>query len=244
MPRGDAMKECHGTRIGQIVAFATASVRLTPATKIGKSLPSQAAASEQGNGMEPALTGATIAVERSLGGLIKVAGFGVLTGVLTPLAQWGIDKLDAGLGDLRIAVIALPFALLVLALVRRAGNPWWAALIGAVVTMISFVCAVNAAIWTDAQIFDAGKLLRNTFAGIAGGFVGAGMMALGLGLLVPSGTRRVIAWLPMLIIGTIAGSLLAIDNELGLDIVSLLFPVWQAGVAVGLATALQRTTDN
>jgi hypothetical protein len=48
------------------------------------------------------------------------------------------------------------------------------------------------------------------------------------------------AWRPMLVTGTIAGALLALDNALDLDLTSTLYPVWQAGVAVTLAMALQR----
>jgi hypothetical protein len=61
-------------------------------------------------------------------------------------------------------------------------------------------------------------------------------MTLGKGLL-PSGPRDPAAWLPMLVIGTVAGALLALDNALDLDLASVLYPVWQAGVAVGLAMA-------
>jgi hypothetical protein len=64
-------------------------------------------------------------------------------------------------------------------------------------------------------------------------------MALGICLL-PSGPRDVVAWLPMLITGTIAGALLALDNALDLDLTSSLYPVWQASVAVALAMALRR----
>jgi hypothetical protein len=46
----------------------------------------------------------------------------------------------------------------------------------------------------------------------------------------------------MLVIGTAAGALLALDNALELDLASVLYPVWQAGVALGLAMALQRIT--
>jgi hypothetical protein len=45
----------------------------------------------------------------------------------------------------------------------------------------------------------------------------------------------------MLLTGTLAGALLALDNALELDLTSVLYPVWQAGVAAGLATALRRT---
>jgi hypothetical protein len=67
------------------------------------------------------------------------------------------------------------------------------------------------------------------------------VMALGIGLL-PAGPRDVAAWLPMLLIGTIAGALLALDSALELDLTSVLYPVWQAGVAAGLAMALPRPT--
>jgi hypothetical protein len=74
------------------------------------------------------------------------------------------------------------------------------ALAAAVVTMIPFVCAVNAAIWIDVQV---GGCRQGICAGLAGGFVGAGVMALGIGLL-PAGPRDPAAWLAMLGIGTVA----------------------------------------
>ena len=101
-------------------------------------------------------------------------------------------------------------------------------------------CAVNAAIWIDGQVGDVAKAVRNILAGLAGGFTGATIMALGICLL-PSGPRDIVAWVPMLIIGTLAGALLALDNALDLDLTSVLYPVWQACVAVGLALALRRS---
>ena len=136
--------------------------------------------------------------------------------------------------------MAVPFAVLVGMLVRRLTmNPWWVAAAAAVITMVAFVCAVNAAIWIDGQVGDVVKAVRNICAGLAGGFVGSAVMALGIGLL-PAGPREPAAWLPMLVIGTIAGALLALDSALDLDLTSALYPVWQAGVAVTLAVALQR----
>jgi hypothetical protein len=44
----------------------------------------------------------------------------------------------------------------------------------------------------------------------------------------------------MLLTGTLAGSLMALDNALDLDLISVLYPVWQGGVATGLALALRR----
>jgi len=174
-------------------------------------------------------------------GLLGVAAGGVLTGLLTPLLPPLVDKINGTPGDFRIALVAIPFAILVFILVwRTAANPWWAALTAAIVTMIAFVCAVNAAIWIDGRAADADKALRNILAGLAGGFTGVTIMALGICLL-PSGPRDVMAWLPMLITGTIAGALLALDNALDLDLTSFLYPVWQASVAVALAMALRRT---
>jgi hypothetical protein len=188
-----------------------------------------------------ALTEAIASTDTSRNGLPMVAAGGVLTGLLTPLLPPLIDKINGGSGDVRIALVAIPFAILVLTLVRRSSaNPWWAALTAAIVTMVAFVCAVNAAIWIDGQVGDANKTVRNTLAGFAGGFTGAAIMAVGISLL-PAGPRDIVTWLPMLIFGTVAGALLALDNALDLDLTSLLYPVWQAGVAVGLAVALQRT---
>jgi hypothetical protein len=186
------------------------------------------------------LSQAIISRVETRNGLLKFAAGGVLSGILTPLLVPLVDRISGTPGDFRIALVAIPFAVLVFILVRRASeNPWWAALIAAIVTMIAFVGAVNAAIWIDGQVGDTGKLLRNILSGLAGGFCGAAVMALGIALL-PSGPRDAIAWLPMLITGTLAGALLALDNALDLDLMSLLYPAWQAGVAIGLVKALRR----
>jgi hypothetical protein len=188
------------------------------------------------------LTATIIGPDQSRTRLLKIAAAGVLTGILTPLFQPLIDRIAGAPGDFRIALLALPFAVLVAVLVRRpSSNPWWVAPAAAVITMIAFVCAVNAAIWIDAQVGDVAKVARNSCAGLAGGFVGSGVMAIGIGLL-PVGPRDPAAWLPMLGIGTVAGALLALDSALDLDLASVLYPVWQAGVAVGLAIALQPIT--
>jgi hypothetical protein len=187
------------------------------------------------------LTEAITYLDTSRNGLLKVAAGGVLTGVLTPLLPQLIDKISGSPGDFRIALVAVPFAILVLILVRRlAASPWWVALLAAIITLVAFVCAVNAAIWIDGRAAGADRALRNVLAGLAGGLTGAAVMALGIGLL-PSSPRDAVAWSPMLITGTLAGALLALDNALGLDLTSFLYPVWQAGVATGLALALRRT---
>jgi hypothetical protein len=85
----------------------------------------------------------------------------------------------------------------------------------------------------------ATKTMRSLFAGLAGGLVGSAVMALGIALL-PAGPRKAAAWMPMLVTGTMAGSLLALDTSLGLDRTSFLYPVSQAAVGVRLAMALRR----
>jgi hypothetical protein len=188
------------------------------------------------------LTDTIISPDRSRNSLLKIAAGGVFTGLLTPLLPTVIDKLVGAPGDLRIALVAVPFAILVGVLVRRlTSSPRWAAVVAAIVTMVAFVCAVNAAIWIDGQVGDVAKAVRNICAGLAGGFVGSGIMALGIGLL-QGAPREPAAWLPMLVIGTVAGALLALDSALELDLTSALYPVWQAGVAVTLAMALLRIT--
>src|SRR5882724_4053514 len=188
------------------------------------------------------MTATMISPNQSRTSLPKIAAAGVLTGIVTPLLPTLIDKLIRAPGDFRIALVAVPFAILVGILVRRLTlNPWWAAFAAAVFTMAAFVCAVNAAIWIDGQVGDVARAARNICAGLAGGLVGSSVMALGIGLL-PAGPRSLAAWLPMLAIGTLAGALLALDSALELDLTSFLYPVWQAGVAAGFAMALQRTT--
>ena len=69
--------------------------------------------------------------------------------------------------------------------------------------------------------------------------VTVGVMALVIAWL-PAGPRDAVTWLRMILTGTLAGTLLALDNALGLDQTSFLYPVWQAAVAVRLAMALRR----
>lgn len=178
--------------------------------------------------------------DRSRDGLLKTGAAGVGTGILTPL----IDHINRAPADLRIALLAVPFALLVLVLIQiGSDNPRWAALAGAVVTVIAFVWAVSAAVWIDGRISVSESAVRNVLSGLAGGFVGSGTLAFGVSLL-PASPRDPLAWLPMLVTGTSAGALLALDDALNLDLVSTLYPVWQAGVAICLAMALRRRTQS
>lgn len=171
--------------------------------------------------------------------LLVAAAGGVISGILTPLLPSLIDYLVGLPGQFRISLIAVPFAVLVCILVRRfSANPLWAALLAAVITMVAFVCAVNAAIFIEAQTAGTAALMRYLLAGLTGGLVGSAVMALGIAWL-PAGPRVAAAWWPMLTTGAFAGTLLALDNALGLDRTSLLYPVWQAAVSVRLVMVLR-----
>jgi len=185
------------------------------------------------------LTQAITSTDTSRNSLLIAAVGGLVSGILTPLLPTLIDQIAGGSGQLRISLIAVPFALLIFILVRRfSANPWWASLLAAIITMAAFVCAVNAAIFIDGQAAGAARIMRYLLAGLTGGLVGTAVMALGIGFL-PAGPRNAAAWWPMLITGALAGALLALDNALGLDQTSFLYPVWQASVAVRLVMALR-----
>ncbi len=96
-----------------------------------------------------------------------------------------------------------------------------------------------AAIFFAGQMAGAAQTMRSLFAGLAGSLIGSRLIAVGIALL-PAGPRKAEAWMPMLITGSVAGSLLALDTALGLDRTSFLYPVWQAAVGVRLAMALKR----
>jgi hypothetical protein len=171
--------------------------------------------------------------------LLTAAAGGVISGILTPLLLSLIDHLVGLPGQFRISLIAVPFAVLVCILVRRfSANPLWAALLAAVITMVAFVCAVNAAIFIEAQTAGTATLMRYLLAGLTGGLVGSAVMALGIAWL-PAGPRVAAAWWPLLTTGAFAGTLLALDNALGLDRTSFLYPVWQAAVSVRLVMVLR-----
>src|SRR2546429_7170778 len=108
-----------------------------------------------------------------------VAAGGIISGILTPLLPGLIDMIAGGSGQLRISLIAVPFAVLVFILVRRfSANPIWAAGLAAIITMVAFVCAVNAAIFIEGQTAGAATVMRYLLAGLTGGVVGSGVVGL------------------------------------------------------------------
>jgi hypothetical protein len=192
------------------------------------------------------LTQAITSAATSRNNLLVVAAGGLISGILTTWLPALVDNIVGTNGrfplvQLRLALIALPFAVLVFVVIRRfSRNAVWAALIAGLVTMIAFVCAVDAAILVEANTGDAPRVMRYLLAGLTGGMVGTAVMALGIGLL-PAGPRQPTAWWPMMITGALLGTLLALDDALGLDKIAFLYPVWQAVIAVRLALILRRS---
>ena len=171
--------------------------------------------------------------------LLKVAIGGLISGILTPLAPLLIDPISGPSGTVRLSLVAVPFAVLVFVVVWRcSANPVWAALVAAIVSMIAFVCAVNAAVFIHGQATGASEVMRDILAGLSGGLVGTAVMALGIAFL-PAGPRKAAAWWPMMMTGAVCGALLALDTPLELERISVLYPVWQAAVAVRLALVLR-----
>ena len=192
------------------------------------------------------MTQAITSADTTRNNLLLVAAGGLVSGILTTWLPALVDNILGTNGrfplvQFRLALIALPFAVLVFVVIGRfSRNPSWAALIAAIVTMIAFVCAVDAAILVEGNTGDAPRAMRYLLAGLTGGMVGTAVMALGIGLL-PAGPRQPAAWWPMLISGALVGTLLALDDALGLDKISLLYPLWQAVIAVRLALILRRS---
>ena len=141
-------------------------------------------------------------------------------------------------GNFALALLALPFAVLVMGLVHATRSPrWWAVASAALVTAAAFVAAVTAAVFVVELPSELPKAARHMLGGVAGGLVGTAIMAIGLHLL-PLGRAGLRAWLPMLAVGGVAGMLLAVDTLIKVPLVSVLYPVWQAGVAVSLVKGL------
>jgi hypothetical protein len=144
---------------------------------------------------ECALTQAITSTDTSRN-LLMVATGGVISGILTPLLPALIDHVVGLPSQLRISLIAVPFAVLVFILVAALQRQ---SAVGsdacAIITMVAFVCAVNAAIFIEGQSAGAAAVMRYLLAGLTGGLVGTAVMALGMGLL-PGGSAcgcRVVA---------------------------------------------------
>jgi hypothetical protein len=162
---------------------------------------------------------------------------GVVSGLLTPQILEATDHWFAPQGFTTMhgpvySVGAIPFAILIGAITRLAGRvDWWRSVGFAVATLVIMALAITTAanlagvlgnLWSEP--------VRELIAGPGGGLVGAGLMVV-VALLLGVGPRNALRWLPLVVIGVVLGSLLAVDSWRDSEKVWVVFPAWQAGVA-------------
>lgn len=166
---------------------------------------------------------------------------GLVTGLLTGPAQSLVDTLHLvrALGGFAMALGGVPFAILIVAVARmRAQADWWRALSLGFVVVVVFEVAIVVSANISMSLTDWNEITRNILAGLVGGLVGTALLgggAFSLGI----GPRRFAVWLPMVAAGTVLGVLLAIDAYRQAENAWLLFPLWQAVVALLFARAVE-----
>jgi hypothetical protein len=167
---------------------------------------------------------------------------GLLTGFLTPLILNYIDSLDypREFHGVTLAISAVPFGLLIVVIARIAAEVSWlrASALG-LATLVAASVAITLSANTNAALGDIAEPGRELIGGPVGGVVGSGLMALAA-LLLRIGPRNPVRWLPIVLVGTVLGALLALDIWLHSENVWVLFPVWQASVALIFLRTLQR----
>jgi hypothetical protein len=171
-----------------------------------------------------------------------IAVCGLLSGFLTPLILNYIDSLYSprGFGNgLVLAIGGVPFALLVVVIARIAADVSWlrAAALGiatTVATSVSITLSAN----TNAALGSIAEPTRELIGGPVGGVVGSGLMALAA-MLLRIGPRHPARWRALVLVGTVLGALLAVDIWLDSENVWVIFPVWQASIALIFFRALQ-----
>lgn len=167
---------------------------------------------------------------------------GLVTGFLTPLILNYIDSLYLPFGGgnlIVLAVGAVPYGLLVVVIARIVAEASWprAGALG-LATLVSASVAITVSANTNAALDTIAEPGRELIGGPVGGVIGSGVMAVAA-LLLRIGPRNPARWLPMVFVGTGLGALLALDVWLHSENVWVLFPVWQASVALVLLRTLQ-----
>jgi len=174
-----------------------------------------------------------------------VVCLGIVTGLLTPQILDATDRWFAPYGFTNAhgpvyAVGGIPFAILIGAITRLAGRiDWRRSIAFGASTLVIMVLAITAAANTADLVSNLPEPDRELIGGPGGGLVGSGLMAVAA-LLLRIGPRNILRWLPLVVVGTALGSLLAIDIWRDSEKVWVLFPVWQAGVALVTLHTLRR----
>src|SRR5205823_7410063 len=116
---------------------------------------------------------------------------GLITGFLTPLAAAFTDHFHIfrATGGLSLTLGGVPFALLVVLIARRVSrSDWWRPAVLGAVTLVAFEIAITVAANTSMALTGRPEPIRNILGGLAGGFVGSGLMVLAA-LLLRLGAR-------------------------------------------------------
>ncbi len=173
---------------------------------------------------------------------------GLLTGFLTPPIINYVDSLDfprgfSGSHGVALAIGAVPYGLLIGVIARIAPKVGWlrAGALG-LATLAAASPAITVSANTNAALGDIAEPGRELIGGPVGGVIGSGLMALAA-LLLRIGPRNPVRWLPMVLVGTGLGALLALDVWLHSENVWVLFPVWQASVALIFLRTLQNAKN-
>jgi hypothetical protein len=178
--------------------------------------------------------------------VLLVAALGVLSGLLSNYAH------DA-FGDLTLLGVPLLPAVYFGIVLAIACRMWTSpgrfdTLVILCATFLAWFAAFKAADQVQDSLAGIANLsgYRLLFAGLAAGFVGSGITALGISL-VARDFRNTKAWSRTVMVGTVAGSLLeCLSNEnrdqipFHLDSLLPLFLVWQSAVAASIAYGLSR----
>jgi hypothetical protein len=174
-----------------------------------------------------------------------VACAGLVTGFLTPLILNFVGTyIDhggfRGAPGVHYASGGIPFALLVVAIARFAGEvAWWRAVALGFATLVAMSTAIILSANTNNALGDIREPLRDLVSGPVGGVVGSGLMVLAAALL-GVGPANLMRWLPLVAVGAVLGVVMVFDFWRDADNVWALFPVWQASVALVFLRTVQR----
>ena len=171
---------------------------------------------------------------------------GLVTGFLTPLILNFIGNYFdpsgfRGAPGVHYACGGVPFASLVIAMARLAGQAaWWRALALGAATLVAMSTAIILSANTNMALGDIEQPGRDLVSGPVGGLIGSGLMVLAAALL-RVGPPNLLRWLPLVVVGTLLGLLLALDFWLNSDNVWVIFPVWQASIALIFLRTVRRS---
>jgi hypothetical protein len=166
---------------------------------------------------------------------------GLVTGFLTPPVIDLFDRLGRFRFSTDLSFVAggVPFALLIMIIARSVasvGGVRTSAL--GVMTLIAAYASLTLTARTSLALGTIAEPLHSLLCGPVGGLIGSGLMTLAA-VLLRIGPRHPVRWWAFVLVGTALGALLVIDLKLKSDEIWVLFPVWQASVALVFLRTVQ-----